>query len=172
MANEIYAVVRTDLMAGTELGPKLASVRYFDEKGETAAIENGCVLKLEALLEGEREVRKGVAPAADTSIKDIVLIATPEVMYDERKKNLDEFINEAGANCRGYRLHEHDMFSVTAKGLNIAEGASPEVGWAVELMAGTKLNLVASATAGSTQIGKLHAIEKAGRYTYYVVEVI
>lgn len=171
MVNEKYAVIRTDLMAGTQLGPYLASVRYFNEEGEEAAIENGCVLKLEGLMEGERELFKGVAPSADTAIEDIVILATPEVMYDERKKSLDEFINEAGSNCRGYRFHKHDFFGLTPEGLNIAEGATPAVGWAAELMAGTKINLVASATSGATQIGTLHAIEQAGRYTYYVIKV-
>lgn len=171
MANEKYAVIRTDLMTGTDVGPYLASVRYMDADGNPAEIENGCVVKLEGLMDGERELYKGVAPAADTPLKDVVVIATPEVMYDERKKNLDEFINEAGSNCRGYRLHQHDVFSVTAKGLNIAEGAVPAVGWAVELMAGNKMNVVETATGDSTQVGTIMAIETAGRYTYYVIRV-
>ena len=41
----------------------------------------------------------------------------------------------------------------------------------VELAAGTKLNVVASLTSGSTQVGTIAAIEKAGRYTYYVIQI-
>ena len=41
----------------------------------------------------------------------------------------------------------------------------------VELQAGTKGKVVASATSGSTQVGKVIAIEVSGRDTYYVVEV-
>lgn len=171
MANVKYGVIRTDLMAGTTVGSHLASVRYFDAENAEAAIENGCVVKLNGLMEGERELHKGVAPAANTSLSEVVVIATPEVMYDERQKNLDEFINVAGSNCRGYRLHEHDVFSVTAEALNIADGVTPAVGYAVELMAGTKLNVAASATSGSTQVGTIKAIEQAGRYTYYVIQV-
>ena len=171
MANEKYGVIRTDLMGGTTVGTHLVSVRYFDAKDTPCEIENGCVVKLEGLMDGERELHKGVAPEADTALKDVVIIATPEVMYDERKKNLDQFINPAESNCRGYRMHQHDVFGLTAEALNIAEGVTPEEGYVVELMAGTKLNVAASATGSATQVGTIKAIEKAGRYTYYVIEV-
>jgi len=90
-------------------------------------------------------------------------------MYDERKRNLDEFINEAGRACRGYRLHKGDIFSVTKDALDGV--AAPAIGNVVELKAGTKLNVAASATAGSTQVGKIIAIDVVGRYTYYVILV-
>ena len=41
----------------------------------------------------------------------------------------------------------------------------------VELKAGTKLNVAASLTANSTQVGKIIAIDVVGRYTYYVILV-
>ena len=170
MANVKHGVIRTDSMAGTVVGTHLVSVRFLGADGNTPAeIDNGCVVEVGDLIEGERELRKGLIPAADTALKDIAIIATPEVMYDERKKNLDEFVNPVGGNCRGYRMHEHDMFGLTAEALNIAEGVVPAVGYVVELMAGVKLNVAASATEGSTQVGVIDAIEKAGRYTYYVI---
>ncbi|MBP5462521.1 MAG: hypothetical protein J6Y20_10380 [Lachnospiraceae bacterium] len=168
-----YGVVRTDLMYATDVRSGLVSVKYIVTAGDPAVstpteIENGNVLKLGALLEGEREIFEGTAPAADTPLSEVVLVASPEVMYDERKKNLDEFINEAGKACRGYRLHTGDVFSVTKDALDGA--AEPAVGDVVELKAGTKLNVVAAstgATEGSTVVGKIHDIEVAGRYTYY-----
>lgn len=171
MAENMYGVIRTDLMAGTTVGSYLASVRYFDEDSNPAQIENGCVLMLDGLLEGEREIFKGVAPDADTPLKNVVIVATPEVFYDERKRNLSDFINPAGANCRGYHIHENDAFGLTAEALNIAEGVTPDVGYTVELMAGIKMNVVATPTSGSTVVGTIKAIEKAGRYTYYVIRV-
>jgi hypothetical protein len=171
MANK-YGVIRTDLMRGTDVGPNLVSVRFMDAEGKPAEIENGSVVKLNGLLDGERELYKGTAPEASTAKTDIAVIASPEVLYDERKKNLDEFINEAGANARGYILSDRNIFSLSAEALNIADGATPAVGWVVELMAGTKLNAVASATSGSTQIGKIIEIEKTSRYTYYVIETV
>lgn len=178
MAN--YAVVRTDKMFGTDDRNGLVSVKYMGSDGATAtAIENGNVLKLGALMAidatagiYEREIYVGADPAANTALADIVLIASPEVMYDERKRNLDEFINEAGKACRGYRLHSGDIFSVTKAALDGA--ASPAIGDVVELKAGTKLNVVAAATgatSGSTVVGKVAAIDVTNRYTYYVIQV-
>jgi len=170
-----YAVVRTDNMFGTDVRAGLVSIKYMGANGQTAtAIENGNVLKVGALMGDatngyEREIFVGAAPAANDDLKDIVLVATPEVMYDERKRNLDEFINEAGRACRGYRLHKGDIFSVTKDALDGV--AAPAIGNVVELKAGTKLNVAASATSGSTQVGKIIAIDVVGRYTYYVILV-
>ena len=164
-----YAVVRTDLMSGTDGRVDIRSVKYMGADGQTpTAIENGNVLKYGALINGERELRVGSVPAANTKIEEIVLVASPEVMYDERKKNLDEFINEAGKPVRGYRLSSGCIFSVTADALANANPAKDQL---IELAASTKWNNVASATNGSTQIGKIIAVDVVGRYTYYVIEV-
>ena len=175
MAN-VHAVVRTDRMEGTGDRNSLISIKYVANNVETA-IENGNVLKRGALmtsgsgadLKREREVFAGAAVAADDSLDDVVLVATPEVMYDERKHNLDDFINEAGRIARAYHLRKGDIFSVTKEAL--AGATSPAVGDVVELAAGTKLNVAASATSGSTQVGKIIAIDVVGRYTYYVILV-
>lgn len=165
-----YAVIRTDLMTGTNVAADLVSFVYFNAEGETAEIENGNVVKLEGLYDTDnRELWKGVDCSADTAISDVVVVAGVEVNYDERKKNLSDYINAAGKAVRGYIPHSRDIFSVTIEALN-AE-ATPEVGNVVELMAGTKLNVVAEATEGSTAFGKIIAVEQAGRYTYYVIQV-
>lgn len=159
------AVVRTDKMFATDNRAGLVSVRY--QPGDTmTAIDNGNVVKIGALEEGSREVYKGVTPAANDAIKDIVLIASPEVMYDERKRNLDEFQNAEGTIARGYHLHTNDNFSVTKEALT---GDEPAVGKVVELAAGTKLNVAASATG--TLVGTIIDINVVGRYTYYVIQV-
>ena len=167
MANN-HAVVRTDRMEGTGDRNSLVSIKYIVSTPPTA-IENGNVLKRGALIDGEREIFEGSTPAATDALDDVVLVATPEVMYDERLKNLDDFINEAGKIARAYHLRKGDIFSVTKEALDGA--ASPAVGNIVELKAGTKLNVVASLTASSTQVGKIIAIETVGKYTYYVVLV-
>lgn len=167
-----YGVVRTDKMAGTDVRSYMASVKYMGTGSTATAIENGNVVLLNGLMTGEREVYKGVTPAANSALKDIVLIATPEIIYCQCKKDLDEFINEAGRISRGYYLHEEDIFSVTKDAL---DGAStPAVGDIVELKAGTKLNVAAAATgatSGSTVVGKIIAIDTVGKYTYYVIQV-
>lgn len=177
-----YGVVRTDNLWGTDVRAGLVSVKYIVTTGSgttespyvktETAIENGNVLKLAGLISGEREIYEGVVPAANTPLSSVVLIASPEVMYDERKRNLDDFRNEAGKACRGYRFHSGDVFSVTKDALDGA--ATPAVGDVVELKAGTKLNVKAAATgatSGSTVVGKIIAVDVAGRYTYYAILV-
>lgn len=159
-----HAVVRTDLMDGTDVRGQLVSVKYMGADGATPTeIDNGNVLKVEEFIDGEREVYAGVDPAADTAITDIVLIASVEVMYDERKKNLDEYVNEANKICRGYRLNHGNIFSVTAEALT----GTPEKGSAVTLDAGTKLAVGGTGTA----VGKIIDVETVGRYTYYAIKV-
>lgn len=159
-----HAVVRTDLMDGTDVRGQLVSVKYMGADGATPTeIDNGNVLKVESLIDGEREVYAGVTPAADTAITDIVLVASVEVMYDERKKNLDEYVNEANKICRGYRLHHGNIFSVTAEALT----GTPEKDSVVTLDAGTKLAVGGSGTA----VGKIIDVEIAGRYTYYAIKI-
>lgn len=165
-----YAVVRTDAMAGTDVRGQLVSVKYMGANGATpTAIENGNVLKIGALMTGEREIYIGGAVAANDKIDDIVLIASPEVVYDEHKHNLDDFVNEAGKACRGYHIHSGDTFSVTAEALSGT--GTPTVGNIVELAAGTKLAFVASTTTDSTKVGRIIAVDVVGRYTYYVIKV-
>ena len=165
-----YGVVRTDKMMATDVRSMLESVKYMGAGSTATAIDNGNVVKLDgSLMTGEREIKKGVTPAANDALDAIVLIASPEVMHHERKRNLDEFQNEAGKVCRGYHLHSGDIFSVTKDALDGA--ATPAVGNVVELKAGIKLNVAASATGGSTVVGKIIAVDVVGRYTYYVIQV-
>ena len=165
-----HAVVRTDAMAATDVRGQIVSVQYMGAYGNTPTeIENGNVLKLGALKSGEREVYIGGAVAANDKLSDIVLIASPEVMYDERKRNLDDFINEKGKICRGLHIHSGDTFSVTAGALT--GSGTPAVGNIVELVSGTKLGFAASATESSTVVGRIIAVEIVGTYTYYVIKV-
>lgn len=162
----IHAIVRTDLMHGTDNRADLVSIKYMGTDGNTpTAIDNGNVLKAGALMKGEREVLVGAAVAADTPLNDVVLIASPEAMYDERKRNLEDYENEAGKVCRGYRLRPGDIFSVTAEAFAAAPTTESKV---VELAAGTKLSPAATSSAA---IGDIIAVETAGRYTYYVIRV-
>lgn len=165
MAN--YAVVRTDNMAGTDVRSMLVSVKYFGADGETpTAIENGNVVRLAGPMEGEREVHVGMDVMSDTLLSEVVLIATPEVIYDERIRGLENYINEENKICRGYRFHSGDFFSVTKEAL--VGAAEPAVGDPVELADGTKLSV---SDNGGTRVGWIHAIETAGKYTFYVIQV-
>lgn len=167
-----YAVVRTDKLSGTDDRARLVSVRYqpvdsTSNENVATEIQNGRIVLLDGLEAGSREVYVGVDPAATSGLNEVVLIATPEVMYDERLKNLDQYINVAGKASRGYRLHSNDIFSVTAEALD----GTPAKGKIVELQADTKMKVVSSATNGSTVIGEIIDVNVVGRYTYYAIEV-
>lgn len=164
-----YAVVRTDLMHGTDNPADLVSLKYQVADVDTA-IENGNVVVLGALASGQREVRLAKAPAADAAFDSIVLVATPELIYDEStRKTFADFQNEAGTVARGYRLRHGDIFSDTIEAFGgRAKLADVKLNDIVELQASTKLKLVETATANSTRIGTV--IAKEGNYI--VVEVI
>lgn len=159
-----HAVVRTDDLTGTDVRSQLVSVMYMGADGATETdIDNGNILKIDALMDGKSEVYVGTDVAADTNINDVVLIASDETMYDERKKNLYEFYNEAGTICRGYHIVHGDTFSVTEEALD----GTPAVGSAVTLAAGTKLAVDGSGTS----VGRIIAKDIVGRYTYYAIKV-
>lgn len=171
-----HGVVRTDKLMGTDVRSMLVSLNYVVTDNEVTTeteIDNGNVVKLGDLKEGEREIYIASTPAATDALADIVLVASPEVMYDERLKDLADYYNEAGKNVRGYRLHSGDIFSLTAEALEGTTGESGTlaVGSVVELQAKTMLKAVASGTSGSTAIGKIIAIDVVGPYTYYVIQV-
>lgn len=166
-----HGVVRTDLLAGTDVRSELVSVRYQPSNTMTA-IDNGNIVALGELeVDGSnvrsRTVYKGLTPTANNTISDVVLVASPEVMYDERLKGLENYYNEAGKISRGYRLHEHDIFGVTADALSFT--GTIAVGNGVEIQAGTKLKV--TATVGEKAIGKIIDINVVGRYTYYAIEI-
>ena len=166
-----HGVVRTDKLAGTENRAGIISVRYQPSSTETA-IDNGNVVEIAGLETGSREVYVGNTPTAESELKNIVLIASPEVMYDDAKRSLEDFYNEAGKIARGYYLSTNNIFSVTKDALD--GEASPSIGDIVELKAGTKLNVVKKTTGltgGSTQVGTIIDINTVGRFTYYAIQV-
>lgn len=80
MANK-YAVVRTDLMSGTDVRSGLVSLKYMGAAGSTpTAIQNGSVVLLDGLLDSEREIYKAkdIVTGSET-LKEIVLVDSPEV---------------------------------------------------------------------------------------------
>lgn len=158
-----YTVIRTDLMSGTKQPADLVSLRFYDAEGNQAEVENGVIVELQGYEDGEREVMKAVAASAGADLNDCAIVAGVEVMYDERKKNLDEHINEAGKAVRGYVPRSRNVFSVTKDGF--VGGVVPGKGAEVGIGEGGKID-----TAG-TGLGKCVDIEVAGRYTYYAIEI-
>ncbi len=158
-----YTVIRTDLMSGTKQSADLVSLRFYDAEGKAAEVENGVIVKLEGYEDGQREVMKAVAAKAGDDLNECAVVAGVEVMYDERKKNLDEFINEAGKATRGYIPRSRNEFSVTKEGF--VGGSVPTVGAEVGIGTGGKID------ASGRGLGTCVAIENAGRYTYYTIKI-
>lgn len=158
-----YCVFRSDLMSGTDVASDLVSCRVYDEDDNPIAVENGTIVELKGYEDGEREVMKAVLATSASKVSDCAIIGSEEVMYDERKKNLDEFINEAGSICRGYIPRSRNMYSITKEGF--VDGSVPSKGANVGIGDKGKVN------ASGTGYGTVMAIEPAGRYTYYVIKI-
>lgn len=161
-----YTVFRSDLLSGTDVAADLVSVKVFDSADNEIAVENGTIVKLMGYLEGEREVIKAVLAAAGDDMADCAIIGTPEVFYDERKKNLDEFINEAGTIARAYIPRSRNLYSVTKDGF-VGATAPTTTGEKSTVGIGADGKLDTSATGWGT----VEAIEVAGRYTYYLIRI-
>lgn len=150
-----YAKFRSDTMSGTTNPEDLVSVIYQVSNADTA-IENGKIVKVGALVDGEREVRVATAPAKGDSLDDLAIIGGDEIVRDKAKYTKGDFINKAGVPARAYRAgKKHQIFSVSANALSgtVAKGSL------VELDGTVTLAVVASATSGSTTVGKIIAIE-------------
>ncbi|MEG1562310.1 MAG: hypothetical protein RR365_01035 [Bacteroides sp.] len=165
-------VIRLDNMSGTKDGTLLRSIKFYDGS-KAVAINNGTIVELEGLVDGEREIFKAKAPsAANLARNKIALVAAPEKDYDERKKNLDEFSNPQGTPARAYILHDGDQFAITSDGFEIGSGVTVAKGYVVELKSGsTKPVIVATATASTTKIGEVSDIETVGTKKFYTVLV-
>lgn len=164
-----YAIVRTDLMHGTDNSADLVSIKY--QVGTTdTTIQNGSVVVVGGLMTGERDVYKGTAPTATTALSKLALIVTPELTYDETpRKTFADFTNSAGAIARGIYFRSKDVFSATIEAFAGRETlAAVVVGDIVEVKADTKLNIVATLTASSTQVGTV--IAKEGDYVVVRVD--
>ena len=164
MANK-HSVVQTDLMLGTYGSVGLVSLQYHDNDGP-AAIDNGHVVLLDSLIEGEREIWKAVTPAKDSPLSRIAIVATPEVMYDERLRNLSDFYNEAGNVALGYRL---DYCGQVLRVSSDALSGTAKVGDIVELQPDSKLKVVTTATEGSTVVGRVVGLETVGTIEYVAI---
>lgn len=158
-----YTVIRTDLMSGTNQPADLVSLRFYDTEDNQAEVENGVIVKLEGYEDGEREVMKAVAASAGADLNECAIVAGVEVMYDERKKNLDEYINEAGKAVRGYIPRSRNIFSVTKEGF--VGGVVPTKGAEVGIGANGKIDVT------GTGLGVCVDIDVAGRYTYYAIKI-
>ena len=164
-----YAVIRTDNMVGTNVIPNTVSIKYGGSDGETpTAIENANIVMLKKLDEHERDIWVAVTPDSTTDKTNMAIVAGVENLYDERVRNLDEYINEAGMAVRAYKPNYGiDVYSATKE----AFAGSPEVDKFVDVEDSSTKAKIAD-EKGDRTFGKIIAKEVSGRYTYYVVQTI
>ena len=168
MATTKYCVVRTDKPSGEAQMADMVSVRFYGANNKPAEVENGVIAELQGLEEidassNQHEIYKAVAATSSSDMNDVVIICSPELMYDERKKMLDEFINEEGKPARGYIPRSRNIYSWTKEGF--VGGTAPAIGDTVGIGTGGKLD------ASGSGFGKCIDIDVAGRYTYYAIEI-
>lgn len=168
MATTKYCVVRTDKPSGEAQMADMVSVRFYGANNKPAEVENGVIAELKGLEtigtnSNEHEIYKAVAATSSSKMNDVVIICSPELMYDERKKMLDEFINEEGKPARGYIPRSRNIYSWTKEGF--VGGTVPAIGGNVGIGANGKLD------ASGSGFGKCIDIDIAGRYTYYAIEI-
>lgn len=159
MADKVYAVITREAMASEYDGTKRKSAKFYNGSDAPAEIENGMVVKIAGTIAGEREVLKVVAPEGSEDIADLWIVTTPEVVADERKKNISDFVNEAGQIITIDKLMPNDIFSLTAEGLTGTAVAGHNVGLASA--GGVKLVVDAATSGMGTVIGTVLDIANA-----------
>lgn len=154
-----HAIVERQLVDSEWVGSKRVGI-YFDKE-----MDNGGVVKLKGLKDGERNIYEIEDVAANTPLDDVYLVASPEVMADERlKHSLDDFVNLKGTVGNADKLVKGNIYGLTAEAFD----GTPEVGYTVELQAGRKLKAVQTPTGASvTAIGKIIDFARG----YYGVQI-
>lgn len=164
-----YTVFRCDNMPGTDQRTMVTSVLVRDGDGKNIAVENGTIVEIGALVPGEHDLYYATLATASSALKKCAVLGTPEVIYDEcTYKNLDDFINEAGTKASAYKLGREGTFAVTAEGF-VGGTVPTAVGVSVSLGANGKIT--APAATSATVLGKVIAIDKTARYTFYAIEM-
>ena len=107
-------IIRKDKMLAGYNG-NLESVIVHDTAGSPVETSNGVFVKVEGLMEGQREVKKATLATEEDVLagENIYLIHNSEVMYDERLANLEDFVIKAGKVARAYRLYDGDVITLT-----------------------------------------------------------
>ncbi|MBR5261672.1 MAG: hypothetical protein IKV47_05830 [Oscillospiraceae bacterium] len=156
MANHV--MFRSDAMAGTTLGQYLVSLRVASE------IDNGMLVAVGSLEEGQREVKAMTPITAETKLGAIAVIGSEEVDKEKSFDTVGGFTNKVGTIARGYILHDGGAYSVTAEAF---EGGAPVKDAKVFAKAGSNKHF----TAGDVEIGTCEAIETDGTTTWYVIRI-
>lgn len=154
-------IFRSDNCAYTKVPSLIRSAKAYAE------LENGVPVVLGGLTDvkgiNEREVF--ATTAASASSKDIWVVTTPELMYDETKK-LGDFVNDVDSIIRVSKLQKADIFSITGDKITGTPDTSKTAGLKPAAAGWT------AAASADGDFAKLIAVETVGTVTFYVYEVL
>ncbi len=159
------AIVRLDKMQGSYNG-------NLEHVVHTSNMTNGLFINLGALVTGERELRQVATPATATlASEEVLLVAHPEVMYDERLDQLADFFIKSNTAARAYHLHLGDIFTLTTDLLT----GTPAVNKFVIPANGSLKGAIANDLSGGTRFAA-KIIEKDAlgflKYEAWVLQVV
>lgn len=126
--------------------PSQDAVNYRFAK-HTAALDNGQVVMLSALADGEHDIWKVESPTTT----DVWVVTGVELMYDE-KKQITEYENEAGKPFRCERAKD-TVIAISKEALTFASNEATDMIVGSSVVVGTGLNLILSATKVGNTIG-------------------
>ena len=152
------SVIRLDKVRGTKVG-HISSVVYAD--GE---LENGFVGVKGDLLTDERELRE-LKLVADVAKEPLVLIASPELRYEEYTRDdasLQKFYIEQGRPARAFELEKGDIFSVSKEGVTALATDAVVGNYVVGAVGSLKLTEIATPLGTEAFVGKIIQKEKIG----------
>lgn len=184
--NKNYTVVETSKIAAVHGGGHIYSLISEDD------VENGHIGYVGDLSDDVEgiETHEFLAPTTDLiNNSKVILVASTEWNYDESSKTnqaLYNYINEAGRPFRGYDLAAHDMYAVTAGGIDAGSGTITVGKYVIAQNGKTTVKMVEAADiAGQGFYGKIVGSAKRGLgwtakggavyghpYTVYFIEVL
>ncbi|RPK23986.1 hypothetical protein [Paenibacillus xylanexedens] len=136
----------------------------------TVDLKNGAAITIGGLVDGHREAVIGATPT-DVTIDEVLLVASPEIVYDSRKHNIHDFINIKNKPLRGYHYTIGDTVTVTD---DMLDGTSVKNQYLIPVNGSSKLKAAADLSDGTRFAAKV--LEKVKLYgepatRYKVVKV-
>ncbi|WP_405168525.1 hypothetical protein [Paenibacillus sp. FSL H3-0286] len=105
-------------------------------------LENGAITTIGGLVDGKREVVHGATPV-NVSAEEVLLVASPEIVYESDKHNILDFVNKAGKPARAYHYAVGDTVTITD---NMITGTSVKNQYLIPENGSAKLKAVATLT--------------------------
>ena len=159
---------RCDLtfVKATNRGGRLHSAVY-----EAKDLYNGTIGYLGDYVEGSTEIRKFLKPTTQLVAGAMpVIVMKPEVVYDEKKRKLGDFINVKGKAFPVVPLENLDGFDLSADYFNVSTKDAPSGGGARAVAVGDKFIIKAEADEVGTQFEYIKgAVEPSTHACYFKV---